>query len=133
MAGGPRATRGRAPFYNSAFLLTPDGDIVAAQDKRFLIPFAEYFPFGGVELLRRRFGRVDALTPGVLTAPLPTEAGPAGALVAPASVGLNSELPSDVLRCAWAWAVAAPKGSRAARAAVTQVLGNGFIEFFLSL
>jgi apolipoprotein N-acyltransferase len=81
VAGGPRATDGGPPYYNAAFLLAPDGRLIAAQVKRWLIPFAEYFPFHSIGVLHRRFGSIGELTPGVRLAPLPTTAGRAGVLV----------------------------------------------------
>lgn len=81
VAGGPRATYGGPPYYNAAFLLGPDGRVVGAQDKRWLIPFAEYFPLQSIGLLRRRFGAVGEMTPGVRLVPLPTTAGRAGVLI----------------------------------------------------
>ncbi|TMB57518.1 MAG: apolipoprotein N-acyltransferase [Deltaproteobacteria bacterium] len=82
IAGGPRETDGRSrSYYNSAFLLTPDGTIIAGYDKQRLLPFAEYFPLGGLDLLRRRFARVREFTPGAATSPLPTAAGAAGMMI----------------------------------------------------
>ena len=82
VAGGPRAVRSSPPvYYNSAFLLSPDGTIVARYDKQRLLPFAEYLPLEGLDLLRRRFARVREFTPGVATPPLPTAAGRAGVMI----------------------------------------------------
>ena len=82
LAGGVRtAAPGQPPYYNAAFLIGPDGTIVAHYDKRRLLPFAEYFPFASISLLRREFARVREFTPGEPTAPLPTVAGPAGIVI----------------------------------------------------
>jgi apolipoprotein N-acyltransferase len=82
LAGGPRMVDGEpARYYNSAFLVAPDGAIRAIYDKQHLLPFAEYFPLRGATLLRRRFGRVREFTPGSPSAPLPTMAGQAGILI----------------------------------------------------
>ena len=82
IAGGPRETDSRPPaYYNSAFLLTQDGTIVASYDKQRLLPFAEYFPLGGLDLLRRRFARVREFTPGAPAPPLPTAAGAGGVTI----------------------------------------------------
>lgn len=82
LAGGPRAEGTRATrYYNSAFLLSPAGDIVARYDKQRLLPFAEYFPFASVDLLRREFARVREFVPGRDTPPLPTAAGPTGVVI----------------------------------------------------
>lgn len=35
-------------FYNSAFVVTPEGEAAARYDKRKLVPFGEYVPFAGV-------------------------------------------------------------------------------------
>jgi len=82
LAGGPRetATEPRR-YYNSAFLISPRGAILAAYDKLQLLPFAEYFPFTRVDFLRRRFERVREFSPGAPGPPLPTVAGRAGVLI----------------------------------------------------
>jgi apolipoprotein N-acyltransferase len=83
LAGGPRSA-GVAPdqvFFNSAFLVQPSGEIRSVYDKQRLLPFAEYFPFGGVALLRRQFARVREFTPGAAAELLPTAAGEAGVVI----------------------------------------------------
>ena len=65
-------------YFNSAFLLAPRGALLGRYDKQYLVPFAEFFPFGKIDLLRRSFGRIREFTPGDSSAPLPTRAGPAG-------------------------------------------------------
>ena len=81
IAGGPRRSEsGGEIYYNSAFLLSPDGSIVGHYDKEHLLPFAEYFPLG-VDLLRRRFGGVREFHPGAPTPPLSTAAGRAGIVI----------------------------------------------------
>lgn len=88
LVGGPahqRASRGVGPpvdhYFNSTFLLTPDGGLYGRYDKRHLVPFSEYFPFAGVDLLRRRFERVRVFDRGTRNAPLETKLGPAGILI----------------------------------------------------
>jgi apolipoprotein N-acyltransferase len=82
LAGGPRTVRkGEATYYNSAFLLGPQGAIVGVYDKQDLVPFAEYFPLPGLDYLRRRFARVREFTPGEPTPLLPTVAGRAGVMI----------------------------------------------------
>jgi apolipoprotein N-acyltransferase len=84
VAGGPRYVENageRTRYYNSAFALTPQGEVAGIYDKEHLLPFAEYFPFGSIELLRRNFGRVAELTSGERIAPLPTMAGPAAVTI----------------------------------------------------
>lgn len=84
VAGGPRyAEHQQRPtsYYNSAFVLAPNGEVIATYDKQHLLPFAEYFPFGSLELLRRSFGRVSEISPGPRMAPLPTVAGQAAVTI----------------------------------------------------
>jgi apolipoprotein N-acyltransferase len=80
--GAPRAGApgGGAPYFNSIYLVAPDGAFVARYDKRYLLPFMEYFPLR-LELARRRFGRVREFSAGAPAPPLPTRAGAAGILV----------------------------------------------------
>ncbi|MFM7841427.1 MAG: nitrilase-related carbon-nitrogen hydrolase, partial [Nitrospira sp.] len=40
-----RYANGRPYLLNSAYLLSPDGQIVGRDDKRHLVPFGEYIPF----------------------------------------------------------------------------------------
>jgi len=82
LSGAPRFEPGaEITYFNSAFVLSPDGQVLARYDKEQLLPFAEYFPFGSVAFLHRRFGRVREFTPGEATGPLPTRAGAAGILI----------------------------------------------------
>lgn len=84
LAGGVRVEGRDEPkprFFNSAFLLSPTGEVVARYDKRQLLPFAEYFPFDSAGILRREFGRVREFTPGPPTPPLPTRIGAAGVVI----------------------------------------------------
>jgi apolipoprotein N-acyltransferase len=77
LAGGPRAGDG-AGVLNSVFLLSPHGEVRAVYDKQYLVPFAEYFPFPALDLLRRRFERARVFVPGGPAMLLPTAAGRAG-------------------------------------------------------
>jgi apolipoprotein N-acyltransferase len=82
VAGAPRATsEDGPPYFNSIYVLSPEGEIEGRYDKQHLVPFGEHFPFGSIELLRRRFGPAREYSPG---APgggtIPTAAGPAGVL-----------------------------------------------------
>jgi apolipoprotein N-acyltransferase len=82
VAGAPRFENREDPVYfNSAFVLSPAGDVTARYDKQQLLPFAEYFPFSSVDLLRRSFARVREFTPGRETAPVATRAGPAAVTI----------------------------------------------------
>lgn len=82
VAGAPhRAGSEDEPrYWNSVFVLDPEGVVRGRYDKEYLVPFAEYFPIG-IDVLRRRFGRIRSFERGTATAPLPTRAGPAGVLV----------------------------------------------------
>jgi len=83
VTGGPRvaAPAAREFFFNAAFLVSPEGAVLGHYDKQHLLPFAEYFPIGSLDFLRRNFGRVREFTPGAPSAPLPTVAGRAGVLI----------------------------------------------------
>jgi apolipoprotein N-acyltransferase len=65
-------------YFNSAFLLSARGALLARYDKQYLVPFAEFFPFAKIDLLRRNFGRIREFSRGAKAPPLPTRAGPAG-------------------------------------------------------
>ena len=92
IAGGPHQTDGGL-YHNSAFLISAEGRLLGRYDKRRLLPFAEYFPFAGVDLLRRNFGRVREFSGGGHTRPLPTAAGPAGVLIC--NEGMFPEIASE--------------------------------------
>lgn len=97
VAGGPRRLGEESnEYYNSAFVIAPTGEIVATYDKQRLLPFAEYFPFGGIALLRRQFARVQEFTPGGPARLLPTAAGAAGVLIC--NEAMFGEMASDRVR-----------------------------------
>jgi len=77
-AGEPDATE---QFYNSVYLLSEDTEVVSRYDKVFLLPFAEYLPFGHLPLVKRFFGRFREFARGDGSGLLLTRAGPAGVLV----------------------------------------------------
>ncbi len=79
VAGGPRG--GGDGYFNSAFLLSPDGSVAGRYDKTRLLPFAEYLPWRGLDALTRRFGRVREFTSGKTSPLLETPIGSAGVLV----------------------------------------------------
>ena len=82
VAGAPRFDDSQPPIYfNSVFLIAPNGDIEGSYDKRRLLPFAEYFPLRTVELLRRSFGRVREFDIGPPAEPLPSRAGRVGVII----------------------------------------------------
>ena len=82
VTGGPRMAAASPPlYYSSVFFVGPDGSIRQTYDKQKLLPFGEYFPFAGIDLLRRNFARVPAFTPGADATPFPTAAGVAGVTI----------------------------------------------------
>ncbi len=83
LTGGPRSRGAGAAlrYLNAAYLLQPDGEIAAVYEKERLLPFAEYFPLPGLDLVRRRFGRVREFVPGNAGPPLPTAVGAAGIMI----------------------------------------------------
>jgi apolipoprotein N-acyltransferase len=85
LTGGPRMASDHdamTPRYlNAAFVLSRAAAVQATYEKRFLVPFAEYFPFPRLDFLRRQFGKVREFSPGTMQAPLPTAAGPAGVMI----------------------------------------------------
>jgi len=98
IAGAPRFSGPpEAPaYYNTAFLISPTGEVVASYDKQRLLPFAEYFPIPALDFLRRRFARVRQFTPGESKALLPTAAGPAGIVICNEAV--FPDLPGERVR-----------------------------------
>ena len=82
VAGAPRVVGSSEPdYFNSIYLISDEGVILARYDKEYLLPFAEFFPFQSVDLLKRRFGAIRQFSAGEPTPPLPTRAGPAGVVV----------------------------------------------------
>lgn len=62
VVGGPRREGTPSRFYNAAFYVRSDGTLASHYDKVRLLPFAEYFPLRTIELLRRKFERVQHFT-----------------------------------------------------------------------
>jgi len=84
LTGGPRvlSEAGRVDEYrNAAFMVSPAGEVQAVYEKGMLVPFAEYFPFSGSDLLRRQFGKVREFAPGAEQAPFATPIGTAGMMI----------------------------------------------------
>jgi len=82
LAGAPRHSDDEPPhYYNSAFLLDHQGEVLGSYDKQHLLPFAEYFPFGSNGLLRRNFGRMREFSPGQRPMPLRSGIGELGILI----------------------------------------------------
>ena len=63
------------------FLIGPDGEVRGRYDKERLLPFSEFFPLRSVELLRRRFERVQHFVHGAPGPPLQTRVGAAGVMI----------------------------------------------------
>lgn len=80
IAGGPRAVGDPPIYYNSIYMMGKDGEIEGRYDKQYLVPFSEYFPLG-VDVLKRRFGRIREMQPAESIELLPTRAGPAGIVI----------------------------------------------------
>ncbi len=61
LAGSPAYARkdGRVEYYNSAFLLSPEGEVLNRYDKVHLVPFGEYVP------LKKVLFFIDKLTEGI--------------------------------------------------------------------
>jgi apolipoprotein N-acyltransferase len=83
VAGAPRreVTPEGNRYYNTIFLIGPDGDIRDRYDKRYLVPFAEYFPFGTLGILRRYFEGARTFRSGDDPKPIATAIGPASVFV----------------------------------------------------
>lgn len=75
IVGGPRREGAPSRFYNAAFYMAADGTLASHYDKVRLLPFAEYFPLRTIELLRRRFERVQHFTAAETPTPLQTRFG----------------------------------------------------------
>lgn len=71
----------RPHYFNSAFAMTAGGTIADRYDKVHLLPFGEYFPLRGIELLSRRFERVRSFTPGSEARLLQTRFGPVAVVI----------------------------------------------------
>jgi len=81
VAGAPRTDDAPRPTYwNSIYLLGPNGTILDRYDKQHRVPFMEYFPLG-IDLLRRRFGAIREFAAAPPSGPLRTRAGAAGVLL----------------------------------------------------
>ncbi len=84
IAGAPHVERGESgnhEYFNSAFVLAPDGSVAGRYDKTHLLPFAEYFPLSTVALLNRSFGRVRQFSAASDRPVLETPAGRVGTLI----------------------------------------------------
>lgn len=69
VTGGPHAVRAAVPvYYNSAFLIAPDGTIRDRYDKQRLLPFGEFQPVARFGLVASRFERVREFSRGASAA-----------------------------------------------------------------
>jgi apolipoprotein N-acyltransferase len=123
LAGGPSGN-GTPPIHNSVFRIAPDGEISARYDKQYLVPFSEYFPLSGMDLVRRRLegarsfrhGRPEG---GVLD----TRMGRAGVLIC--NEGMLPEVAGDRVR-AGAELLVSPSNDN-------WIAGEGFAEHYLAV
>lgn len=83
MVGGPYSESDppEPPYFNSVYLISPDGEIRSRYDKEYLVPFSEYFPLRDLDFLRRRFERVRVFAHGAERPVIQTAAGAAGVLI----------------------------------------------------
>ena len=58
-------------YFNSAFLVGPNGKVLGKYDKQHLVPFGEYLPFGVLtSWARKLIGAIGAFRPGTRSTPL---------------------------------------------------------------
>jgi len=96
--GGPRYQQhepGLVRFYNSVYLLAPDGRVRATYDKRRLVPFGEYTPLPRIPALGLGFPSPGDYTPGDVPGLFP-EPVPFGTLIC--FEAIYPDLALDVVR-----------------------------------
>ncbi len=73
---------GRRRYFNSAFLVSPQGDVLGRSDKVHLVPFGEYVPLAKLlPFVRKLVVGVGDFSPGDSITPLETAKGKLGVLV----------------------------------------------------
>lgn len=123
LAGGPSGD-GEVPPYNSVFRIAPDGSIGARYDKQYLVPFSEYFPFAGLDLVRRRMEGARRFAHGAREGGvLDTRMGRAGMLIC--NEGMLPEVAGDRVR-AGAELLISPSNDN-------WIVGGGFGEHYLAV
>jgi apolipoprotein N-acyltransferase len=81
VAGGPRRVDADGEVFNSVFHIDRDGAVRGRYDKRYLVPFSEYFPLRVFDFVRRRFDDVRSFARGSGEDVLDTPVGQAGVLI----------------------------------------------------
>ncbi len=84
LVGSPAYDRegGAMKFRNSAYLISPRGEVAGRSDKIHLVPFGEYVPLAEfLPFVHKLVVGVGDFTPGERTAPLSTDKGKIGVLV----------------------------------------------------
>jgi apolipoprotein N-acyltransferase len=123
LAGGPSGD-GTPPAYNSVFRISPDGSIGARYDKQYLVPFSEYFPLAGLDLVRRRMEGARTFAHGAPEGGvLDTRMGRAGMLIC--NEGMLPEVAGDRVR-AGAELLVSPSNDN-------WIAGEGFAEHYLAV